>query len=168
MTDFDLWVQRHPQAAAELFAMTSDTVPHTLQAPASEARAQQDARMEAGRRKGVLWRNNVGATKTQEQHKCPKCQFVYVENKPPLRYGLCNDSAQLNAKFKSSDLIGIKPVLITPQMVGQTIGQFWAVEVKAPGVPINPNDKHQRGQHAFGALVTRFGGEFEFSYGALK
>ena len=38
-----------------------------------------------------------------------------------VRYGLCKGSA---------DLIGIRPVLITPEMVGTTIGQFVGLEVK--------------------------------------
>ncbi|AAQ96577.1 hypothetical protein [Vibrio phage VP16C] len=165
--EFDQWAARWPQAAAELVAVMADTAPSPVTSPASEARAQQEARMEAGRRGGVLWRNNVGATKAKEPHVCPNCAFKFEVRKPPLRYGLCNDSEKLNAKIKSSDLIGIKPVLITPDMVGQTIGQFWAVEVKAPGEPINLRDERQKGQAAFGALVERFNGTFEFSHGGL-
>ncbi|BAV81085.1 gp62 [Vibrio phage CKB-S1] len=123
--------------------------------------------MEAGRRGGVLWRNNVGATKAKEVHTCPRCSFRFEIANPPLRYGLCNDSEKLNKRIKSSDLIGIKQVLIGPQHVGTIIGQFHAVEVKAPGEPINLRDERQKGQAAFGQLVERFNGSFEFSHGSL-
>ena len=164
---FDQWAARWPQAAAELVNAMADTEPTRLAAPASEARAQQEARMQAGRMGGVLWRNNVGATKAKEVHVCPRCTFSFEEVKPPLRYGLCNDSEKLNAKVKSSDLIGIYPYVVQPQDVGRTLGLFWAVEVKAPGESINLRDERQKGQASFGALVQRFNGRFEFSHGGL-
>ena len=40
----------------------------------------------------------------------------------------------------TSDIIGCRSVLITPAMVGQTIAQFVAVEVKRPG---EKPEKHQ-------------------------
>jgi hypothetical protein len=46
-----------------------------------------------------------------------------------IRYGLGNDSAQVNAKLKSSDLIGITPMVIG----GQKVGVFTSYEVKKPG-----------------------------------
>lgn len=54
----------------------------------------------------TLWRNNVG-------------QAVYGKRRVP--YGLC---------VGSSDYIGLRQVTITPDMVGQTIAQFTAVEIK--------------------------------------
>lgn len=52
----------------------------------------------------------------------------------------------------SADIIGIHPVTVTPEMVGQRIGQFAAIEVKVPG-------KHQRkDQKNFEMAVKRQGG----------
>jgi hypothetical protein len=56
-----------------------------------------------------LWRNNTGAIKDSEGRL--------------VRFGLCKGS---------SDIIGIRPVTITADMVGKTIGAFTAIEVKTP------------------------------------
>jgi hypothetical protein len=106
---------------------------------ASEACVQARVRMEASERGWRLWRNNVGVTADH------------------VRYGLCNESARMNKMLKSSDLIGIRPVLITADHVGTTIGQFAAVECKAgnwkPG-----KSKRERAQAAFLAVVEQLGG----------
>ena len=52
----------------------------------------------------------------------------------------------------SSDLIGWRPLLITPQHVGQTIAQFAAVEVKAPRGRVSDS------QALFLSVVDGFGG----------
>jgi len=46
---------------------------------------------------------------------------------------LKNPTKILGAPKGTSDIIGCKTVLITPQMVGQNIGQFLCFEVKIPG-----------------------------------
>lgn len=162
------WAQRHPQAAAELTQLFE---PEPAQADAfgkSEAWAQQRDRLTIAHAGGAAWRNNVGATPT----KCPQCRTKirysccgYAPS--PLRYGLANDSQKLNAAIKSSDIIGINPVLITPAHVGATIGQFMSVEAKRPGWVFNSNNKHEQGQAAWLALVARLGGFATFSTGAL-
>lgn len=81
-----------------------------------EDEVQQRIRLEAPKINCWLLRNNSGAMESKDGRQ--------------IRFGLGNDSKRLNDNFKSSDLIGITPVLITKEMVGTTIGVFTAVEVK--------------------------------------
>jgi hypothetical protein len=115
----------------------------------SEAAVQQQIRLEAARRNTPLLRNNNGAAVDSTGRH--------------IRFGLGNDSAKLNKTFKSSDLIGIHPVTITPEMVGQTIGVFFAVEVKAPGWKFRESDERAVAQRNFGDWVARHGGIFRFA-----
>lgn len=57
----------------------------------------------------------------------------------------------------TSDLIGLRPVKITSEMVGQTIAQFVAVEVKKDK---NGSYKETEGQKRFGAWVNSQGGHY--------
>lgn len=116
----------------------------------SELAAQQLLRVEAPRHHAALWRNNSGAVLDPETGRM-------------IRFGLANDSAKLNKHFKSSDLIGIQTVTITPDMVGRTIGVFLAVEVKHPGWHMTPGDKRAKAQANFGQMVTQMGGIFRFA-----
>lgn len=171
LNGFNDWVMRHPEAAADLFEVLSAGahVPGTDNEDKSEAWAQQQVRFKAGELgAGVLWRNNVGSTPAQSSHQCPACRHEYVENHTPLRYGIANDSAQMNKMFASSDLIGIRQYTVQPQDVGRVLGLFWAVEVKAPRVKIDlEKSAHQKRQAAFGALVESFNGVFQFSHGDI-
>lgn len=114
----------------------------------SEAAVQNEIRLEASKAGLRLWRNNVGAIKD--------------ERGVPVRYGLCNDNAQLNASLKSSDLIGIRPVLIQPHHVGTVIGQFVAREVKAPTWRYTATTR-EMAQLRFLELVTSLGGDACFA-----
>lgn len=89
--------------------------------------------------RGQIWRNNSGAFKDEEGRL--------------IRFGLGNDSPALNKVVKSSDLIGITPVQVTPEMVGYWLGVFTAIEVKEPGWVQRPGDKRASAQAAFHDIV---------------
>ena len=116
----------------------------------SEGWAQSVVRIEAAAKGMRLWRNNVGALLDQRG--------------VPVRYGLANDSKALNEKLKSADLVGIKPILVTPAHVGATIGQFICRELKAPGWTYR-GDPHERAQLAWAKLVVSLGGDAGFATG---
>lgn len=74
----------------------------------SEQVIQQQIRLACSRGPTRLWRNNVG--------------ILRDANGRPVSFGLCPGSA---------DLIGFHTVTVTPEMVGQQLAVFAAVEVKA-------------------------------------
>src|SRR2546428_602989 len=115
----------------------------------SEAEILNRIKLEASSKGSRLWRNNVGATYTAEG------SFI--------RYGLANDSKALNQKLKSADLIGIKPVVITEEMVGRTIGQFLSREIKRPNWKFNKNDTHDTAQLNWINLIVSLGGDACFA-----
>lgn len=112
-----------------------------------ESDIQAKIRLEASKKGVKLWRNNVGA--------------LSDVNGRYVRYGLANESAQLNAVFKSSDLIGIRPVTITADMVGKTIGQFVAREVKTENWEFKGTPR-EKAQKAFMDLINALGGDAAF------
>jgi len=95
----------------------------------SEHEIQQRIRLACGRGAVRLWRNNTGAVVDQQG------RFV--------RFGLCKGS---------SDLIGLRSLEITPEMVGQRVAQFVALEVKTAQGVLSPE------QRAFLRLVQQLGG----------
>jgi hypothetical protein len=109
-----------------------------------ESAVQQRVQLELARFGALVWRNNVGACEDKTGRI--------------IRYGLCNDSAQLNARIKSSDLIGVTPVTITQDMVGKTVGVFTAVECKHSDWHMTPGDKRAQAQLRFIELVRSVGG----------
>lgn len=119
----------------------------------SEAAAQVDVRLEASRLGKRLFRNNVGAYDAR------------FPPSPGTRWGLANETKAMNERLKSSDLIGIEPVLILQSHVGQVIGRFVAREIKVPGWTYNPNDDHQAGQLRFMQLISGYGGNACFATG---
>ena len=97
-----------------------------------------------------MWRNNVG---------------VLVDRTGrPVRFGLANESSALNARLKSSDLIGWRAVIVTPEMVGRRIAQFVSRECKAPGWTYR-GDPREAAQKAWLDLVTTAGGDACFTTG---
>ena len=115
--------------------------------PLSESYIQSAVRLNAASRDEWLMRNNVGAC----QDKSGRL----------IRYGLSNDSKQMNERVKSSDLVGIRSVLITQEMVGSTLGQFVGYEVKA-GDWSYSGTKHEQAQQRWGAKVISMGGAWQF------
>lgn len=119
----------------------------------SESAVQQAVRFGHAARGDLMWRNNVGACVDDRGNH--------------IRYGLCNDSKKLNDKIKSHDLIGIRKVLITPEMVGRHIGQFLSRECKAQGWKYRGSEREQA-QAAFATLVNQLGGDAKFTTGAIE
>lgn len=95
---------------------------------------------------GPIWRNNTGAFKDETGRL--------------IRYGLCNDSAQLNKLIKSSDLIGITPVTAFLASTGawHRLGVFTALEIKGNGWHATPGDERATAQAKFHDIVREAGG----------
>lgn len=70
-----------------------------------------------------------------------------------IRFGLGNESKRIGDEFKSSDLIGITPITITPEMVGKQVGIFTAIEVKPKGFKVRQFNKKSR-EHAQEKFLT--------------
>lgn len=129
------------------------TPPLDLAGPAagkSEAWVQSVVRLEASQKGVKLFRNNVGALKDERGRL--------------VRYGLGNDTPALNAALKSADLIGWRPVVISPQHVGHTFGQFVSREVKAPNWQYTGAGR-EPAQLAWANMVNAAGGDAAFVTG---
>ena len=157
MNTYAEWAQAYPEAAAALGGILAPATMPTVRG-GSEARAQQTVRLAVAQAGGYAWRNNVGATPS----RCPDCNASQV----PVRYGLANDSARLNERIKSSDLILAIPRRVTPGMVGTLIAQFGAVECKRPGWEYTGRGR-EAPQMAWLALIAALGGYAQFSTGEL-
>ncbi len=116
-----------------------------------EAEIQAEILLEAPRRGVTVWRNN--------------CGLAWNKNGRPVRFGLCNVSEAMNNKIKSSDLIGITPTIITPDMVGTTVGVFTAYETKKEGWVYKSPTKREKAQKKFLDLVKSLGGIAKFITG---
>lgn len=162
MNTYEEWRAAFPQAAAAL-EQTLGAMPWPVTPPGgdgkSEAWAQQQVRLQVAHAGGGSWRNNVGATKS----KCPDCGAP----QDVVRYGLANDSQQLNEKIKSADLICCVPQLILPEHVGQKWGRFVSIEIKRPGWAFRGVGR-ENAQMAWAAAVSRLHGIAMFSTGTVK
>jgi len=143
------------EAVAELIAITGTGINTTSTVVAgglSETATQNNCRLEAARKDCKLMRNNSGA---------------YNDDRGvQVRYGLCNDSKKLNKKVKSSDLIGIRKLVITPEMVGQIIGQFVAREMKPESWTYSATER-EVAQLKFINIINEAGGDAKFSTGGF-
>lgn len=110
----------------------------------NESTIQADTRVAVSKAGGVTWRNNNG---------------VFTDTRGvPVRYGLANESSKLNKKVKSSDLIGITPVEITPAHIGRTLGVFTAIECKPSNWIYRQSDQRAVAQLAYINRVIALGG----------
>lgn len=152
MTVFE-WAQRHGvshEAVVELLAILEPERPTGQPGPeTSEAAVQAAVAIDAAKHGGALWRNNSGAFQD------PTGAWV--------RYGLANTSKKINKRFKSSDLIGITPRLVTESMVGSVVGIFTAAEIKEPGWKgPRPSNEREQAQANFLKFVRGVGGIGKF------
>lgn len=107
----------------------------------SEHRIQNEIRL-AISGKATLFRNNVGTAWIGDTSKL-KDGSVLIRNPRVFHAGLCEGS---------SDLIGWRSLTITPDMVGQTVAVFAALEVKSK------TGRATAGQKNFCQRVTEAGG----------
>lgn len=99
-----------------------------------EQKASEAVRLRAAQYGIKLMRNNVGV--------------LVDKTGRPVRFGLANESKEMNQKMKSGDYIGSTPLLITKEMVGKTIGVFTSIEVKAEGFVDKPFFRPGTREHA--------------------
>lgn len=152
------WMIRHHislEAMAELAQLmglnVDPPVPPPLGQRADEAYVQSLVRLEAPTKRVYLFRNNVGAFEDATGRW--------------VRYGLANDSKAMNAKLKSADLIGFRPVIITPAHVGQTIAQIVTRECK-PADWVYTATPREVAQVTWANLINSHGGDAKFATGA--
>ncbi len=119
----------------------------------SEKRVQALAALAAAR-SGNKWllRNNSGAFEDETGRQ--------------VRFGLGNVSKKFNEAMKSSDLIGVESVVITADMVGLTVGRFYAVECKPEDWEYKGTD-HEVAQKKFIDKVNEMGGKAYFTNGTI-
>ena len=108
-----------------------------------ESEVQSEITTEAMKHGTQLWRNNSGALKDKTGRT--------------IRYGLGNVSKKVNSVMKSSDLIGVTQIVITPNMVGKKISVFTAIEVKSNDREIVKDERYQA-QKNFIELIKAKGG----------
>lgn len=110
----------------------------------SEFEISQKIQLSGPKHKCFLLRNNSGAFKDYTGRL--------------VRFGLGNVSANHAEVMKSSDLIGITEVTITPEMVGKKLGVFTAIEVKREDWKQSQNNKREIAQQNFINWVKLRGG----------
>lgn len=155
MIDIQAWAERWgiPRAALDELCAVATARPSAPVKGDSEAAVQSTVRLEAAKRGWLLYRNQVGA-----------CQGADGRH---IRFGLANDSQRVNKVFKSSDLIGLRPVLITQEHVGTIIGQFVALEDKKRTWKPGEDRKRELAQLNFLIHISARGGLGRFTTGGI-
>lgn len=138
------------RASWGLHGTAEEPTPTHGAARSDEAAVQGRVRLEAAQLGLRLWRNNVGA--------------LTDERGVPVRYGLANDTKALNKAIKSGDLIGLRPVVITPAHVGRTLGQFVSRECKPAGWTWSGNER-ELAQLKWAQMINACGGNAAFVTG---
>lgn len=108
----------------------------------SEKTIQTQIMLVASRTGATVFRNNTGNGVLGQVVKQSGGEF-HILNGRRVQFGLC---------VGSSDLIGWRSMVITPEMVGRTIAVFLALEVKTPTGKPTPE------QENFIQAVRRAGG----------
>ena len=134
----------------EMGYLNIKTTPLTPKSDLSEAAVQNNALLEASNKGLRLYRNNLGAG--------------YMQDGSFIRWGLANESTQMNKNIKSHDLIGIRPIRIEQHHVGQLIGQFVSRECK-PGYWNFSGSEHELAQLKWAELIMSLGGDAAFATG---
>lgn len=124
----------------------------------SEKKVQNDILLEASKKGWRLFRNNVAQAWVGVLFRSPMPVSIrlmpgdiVLRSARPIDAGLCKGS---------SDLIGWESITITPEMVGQKIARFTAIEVK------DGKGKATAEQNNFIDNVKRAGGNGKIVYGA--
>jgi len=157
----DEWAERWgipDEAIVELARVGAPEVVEGAPFPAqgSEANLQSRVRLEAAAAGWHLWRNNVGAGSIVDPRDlCPRCAHL---SRRLVRWGLANDSANLNKALKSADLIGWRPRLIKVDDVGKILAQFVSRECKRPDWRYT-GTAEEKAQLRWHSLVTASGGD---------
>ena len=115
----------------------------------NESELQQLIQVEASKYDCILLRNNSGAAVDSTGRH--------------IRFGLGNISKQYADRMKSSDLIGFTMVMVTPEMVGQRLPVFTAIECKDPSWVYQSSDKRTSAQKNFIDWVKSHGGNAGFA-----
>lgn len=114
-----------------------------------EQLAQDDVELAASSCNSRLLRNNNGAFKNAEGRW--------------VRFGLGNVSKRVSDTSKSSDLIGITVIEITPEMVGKKVGVFTAIEVKPKGFKVKSKYHEKSREHAQENFLAFVRNQYGFS-----
>lgn len=131
-------------------------------ASASESNVQARVRLHAAVQGTHLWRNNSGAGAVVDPKKlCSRCDR---HARSFIRWGLGNDSPNLNAVVKSADLIGWRPRVITDSMVNSTIAQFVSRECKREGWTYKGTPE-ETAQNRWHSMILAAGGDSAFTTG---